>query len=267
MRSSKTLHTRKQRNTLKENFKRGKNYKESAEESSSHRIIRGKIMPSDKSIAWLGKQKEKEALNLSKQHMKEIVESTRLMKEAVYEFCEDGKNIEIDSDKVFEKEKDADQIKSKILIQLSEGNFPPINREKIMRLVTTADDIADNARAAAMKLTFLDPANISRDVKDGLMKLSDYAYESTIEMREAFLALLEDPESAIEKTEDVEKMEEKIDFFRSENLTPHIIKWADESHLPGTANILTEVEDNIEEVADQAENCADSIREIAIGSL
>ncbi len=224
-------------------------------------------MSSEKSINWLGKQKEKRALTFSKEHMDQIVETTDLMKKTVKKFSEDGGNINADSDRVFDKEKDADIKKSEILTELSKGNFPPMSREKIMRLVTTADDIADNARAAAMKLSFLNPEDIDDDVKRDLGRLAEYSHEATKYLREAFVALLEDPESAIEKTEKVEKMEEKIDFFRAENLTPKIIRWADESHKPGSSYVLTEVEYNIEEVADQAENCADAIREIAMGII
>lgn len=223
-------------------------------------------MDSDRSIAWLGKQKEKRALKLSKEHMERIVQTTKSMRDVVNKFTEDDKSIEIDSDKVFDSEKAADETKSEILDQLSKGNYPPMSREKIMRLVMTADDIADNARAASMKLTFLNPEDLDEGVKDGLKKLSELSYESAQLLREAFLALIEDPESAIEKTQKVEKIEEKIDFFRADNLTPKIIEWADESHKPGTSLVLAEIEDNIEEVADQSENCADAIREIAIGS-
>ena len=224
-------------------------------------------MSSEKSISWLGKQKEKRALNLSKEHIDQIVDTAELMKNAITKFCENDENIDADSDDVFNKEKQADETKAKILTELSKGNFPPMSREKIMRLVTTADDIADNARAAAMKLSLLKAEEIDKDLKKDLGKLSEYAYESTKLLKIAFDALLEDPESAIEKTEKVEDMEEKIDFFHAENLTPKLIKWADESHKPGSSYVLTEVEDNIEEVADQAENCADAIREIAIGAL
>lgn len=224
-------------------------------------------MSPERPIAWLGKQKEKRALSLSKKHMDEIVDTVESMKEAVQTFAKDGEKFASGSNLVFNKEKEADKTKANILNQLSKGNFPPMSREKIIRLLTTADDIADNARAAAMKLTFVDPSDVNASVKDGLKKLAELSFESSKLLKEAFLALLENPENAIDKTEKVEKIEEKIDFFRAENLTPKMIKWADKSHKPGTSSIINEVEGNIEEVADQAENCADAIREIAIGSV
>lgn len=223
-------------------------------------------MSSDRPIAWLGKQKEKKALELSGDHIEQIVKTTKLMKKTVNSFYNNSDDVDENADRVFEAEKKADQVKSDVMEKLSQGNFPPINREKILRLITTADDIADNARAASIKLKFLDPEKVDKEVKEGLKKISIDAQEAVERLRDSYLTLLENPDKAVEKTEDVEEIEERIDAYRAENLNPEIVKWADESQKPGTSSMLKEIEGNIEEIADQAENCADSIREIAIGT-
>lgn len=223
-------------------------------------------MSSESPLAWLGRQKEKRALKLCERHLGEIVDTAEAMRDTVHLFCENGGEIRSKAEGVMDKERVADKTKSEILEELSKENFPPLSRENIVRLIMTADDIADNARAASMKLTFLDPESVGTDVKRSLKKLSDYAYESTVILREAFSATLEDPKSVKEQTAKVEEKEEEVDNFRAEKLIPQIVKWADESHKPGTSFVIAEVEDNIEEVVDQSENCADVIREIAIGS-
>ncbi len=223
-------------------------------------------MSSENPLAWLGKRREKRALKLSKKHMKEIEETVKLMKDTVYLFCENEENIRENAEKVLDQERKADEVKDEILEELSKGNFPPLSRENIIRLIMTADDIADNARAAAMKLTFLNPEDVDKDLKESIMKLADFGHESSRVLKEAFSATLENPENFGEETAKVEKMEEKVDTFRAETLIPKLVKWSDESHKPGTSIIITEVENNIENVVDQTENCADVIREIAIGS-
>lgn len=224
-------------------------------------------MSSESPIAWLGRQKEKRALKLSIEHIEEIVETSESMKRAVHTFCENGEKIRENSEKVFDNEREADKVKSEIIEELSKGNFPPMRRENIIRLVLTADDIADNARAAAMKLTFLNPENVGEDLKKELKKLSDFAYEAVKLLKNAFSAMLDNPEAVREETAKVEKMEEKVDSFRSESLTPKLVKWADEANKPGTSYVLAEVENNIEESVDGTENCADVLREIAIESI
>lgn len=223
-------------------------------------------MSSDSPLAWLGKRKEKRALKLSKNHMKEIVKTAELMKETVFLFCENGENIREKAEEVLDNERKADEIKDEILEELSKGNFPPLSRENIIRLIMTADDIADNARAAAMKLTFLNPESVDPELKGSLRKLADFSHESTKILKKSFSASLENPSSVRKKTGEVEKMEEKVDTFRAETLIPQLVKWADESHKPGTSIIVTEVENNIENVVDQTENCADVLREITIGT-
>lgn len=223
-------------------------------------------MPSEKSITWLGRGAEKRALGLCTEHIDKIVEATKNMRKTVYSFADDGKKVNENQKKVFKNEEEADEKKEQVLDELSKENFPPFSREMIVRFIMTTDDIADNAGAAALKLSFLDPADIDREVKEGLKELSDLAYESATTLREAFETLLENPEETREKTEQVEELEEEADHFRVENLTLRIVKWANKIQKPGDSHILEEVEDNIEEVLDQAENSADVIREISISS-
>ncbi|KXA89526.1 hypothetical protein AKJ40_02120 [candidate division MSBL1 archaeon SCGC-AAA259M10] len=223
-------------------------------------------MPSEKPLAWLGKRKEKRALNLSKKHLKKIVKTVELMKKTVHLFCENGEYIREKAEEVLDSERKADEIKDEILEELSKGSFAPLNREKIIRLIMTADDIADNARAAALKLTFLDPGSVNQELKESVKKLADFSYESTRLLKKSFSASLEDPSVVRKETGKVEKMEEKVDTFRAETLIPKLVKWADESHRPGTSILITEVENNIEDVVDRTEDCADVLREIAIGA-
>ncbi|KXB05624.1 hypothetical protein AKJ50_00425 [candidate division MSBL1 archaeon SCGC-AAA382A13] len=222
----------------------------------------------EKSIAWLGREKERKALELCIEHMDKILETVKLMDEVVYSFVEGEKNLRREADKILEKEREADDIKEKIMNELSKGRYLPLSREKIIRLTITAEGVADNARAAGAKLTFLDPSIIDEDIKEGLNQLSHFAHSATEILRDTYKALLvdEDVEESIQKTERVEKMEEKVDFFRANTLIPQIVKWADDSQKPGTAILLMEIEENMEEITDHAENTADAIREIALGS-
>lgn len=224
-------------------------------------------MSSDSSITWLGREEEKKALELADKHMEEIVKTTESMKEAVHLFCNEERNVREESEKVFDNEREADRIKSETLKELSKGNFQPMNRENIIRLILSADDIADNARAAAMKLSFLDQKNVNEELKEELKKLSDFALEATRLLKKAYSAIFEDPETVHEKTAEVEKMEEKVDTFRSKKITPTMVKWADDANLAGTSYILAEVEENIEKAVDGTENCADVLRKIVIGSM
>ena len=225
-------------------------------------------MSSEKTLAWLGKHKERKALDLCEKLMEQITQTSEGMRDTVYSFCEEGRDMEKNWRGVVDKERSADELKSKILSELSKGSFPPLSREMIIRLMMTIDDIGDNAKAAAMKLSFLESEKVDEDIQDDLRSLSEYSHEAVKTLQEAFSVFLHDDiEAGLKKTGEVEKLEEKIDTFRAERMIPKIVKWADKSNNSGTANLLTEIENNIEEVADHSENSADVIRELAISSM
>lgn len=226
-------------------------------------------MTPERSVAWLGREKERRALDFCLQHIDKIIETVEAMDETVYSFSKGSNKFKKKSEKVLDKEREADRIQEKIINELSKGRYLPLSREKIIRLSITAEHIADNARAAAVKLTYLNPKNIDEDIRDGLSQLSHFSSESVKILKETYTLLLEDEdiEATINKTEEVEKMEEKIDYFRANELIPRIVNWADEFHRPGTTIHLIQIEENIEEVSDQVENTADAIREIALGSM
>ncbi|MFW5912917.1 MAG: DUF47 domain-containing protein [Candidatus Hadarchaeota archaeon] len=223
-------------------------------------------MSSDRNIAWLGKEKERKALELSRKHMKEIKNTANSMEEAVHLFFENGKDLSDLTDTISKHERNADKIKEEILSELSKANYPPFSREKIIRLIMTSDDIADNAWAVGKKLSLVDPALTNEKVEEGLKKLSSLSAKAADKLEKAYETLIENPDSVIKGTKDVERMEEKIDSFRAQELTPALVKWADEVKKPGTSHIMVEIENNMEEIADQAENVADIIRQISLGS-
>lgn len=223
-------------------------------------------MSSDKNITWLGKEKEKKALKLSRDHMKEIRITAEALEEAVHLLFDKSENLSESTDKISRHERNADKIKEEILEELSKTNYPPFSREKIIRLIMTSDDIADNAWAAGKKLSLVDPDIPNEQVKEGLKKLSTLASKSAQKLEKAYKTLIENPDSVNEDTKDVERMEERIDSFRAQELTPDLVRWADKANKPGTSHILVEIEKNMEEIADQSENVADIIRQISIGS-
>ncbi|KXB07982.1 hypothetical protein AKJ56_02035, partial [candidate division MSBL1 archaeon SCGC-AAA382N08] len=139
----------------------------------------------------------------------------------------------------------------------------------IIRLTINSERIADNAKAAVEKLSYLDPTDIDEDICKMLRQLSHFSLETVKILKTAFSTLCEDEniQATIEKTEDVEKMEEKVDYYRANELIPRIVEWANEKNNAGTTILLIQIEENIEEVSDQSENTSDAIREIALASL
>jgi uncharacterized protein Yka (UPF0111/DUF47 family) len=80
------------------------------------------------------------------------VSTVSALRDLVYAVC-DGNFDEADRifKIIFQRERDADDVKEKILDELSKGPFHPADKEEILHLILTADDIASNAKSAGRK--------------------------------------------------------------------------------------------------------------------
>ena len=224
------------------------------------------MFKSTSSTVWLGREREKAILELCRQHMSKIVETVNLMGENVHAFCDmNAKRAEDAFKRVFKVEREADDIKRRILDELSKGIFHPINRDEIIRLVLTADDIATNAKAATRRLRLIPPRKLDKRLKGRLREFSDTLLEIAKLLGKSFEALPKEPREARKLADEVERLEERIDDFRMESMMPEVVAWGDRSGKPGLSMMMKDVIDNMENVADRCEDVADVIRGIAIG--
>ncbi len=220
---------------------------------------------SNRSMAlWLGKQKDKAIMKLCVVHADWILKTVVQMREVVFSFCDrKAEKAKGEFSAVFDNEREADEIKRKILEDLSKGPFHPIDREDVMRLVLTIDDVGANAKSAARKINFSSPKDIDEDVMKGLRDLADMLVEIVGKMKIAIEMLLQDPKEAIKLADEIERLEEKIDDHRVELLVK-IIKIGDRAESFSSWLMLKEAVDNMENVADKSEDVADLVRTIAV---
>lgn len=222
-------------------------------------------LKSTSSLIWLGKQKEKEAFKLCEEHMNKIVATIVGLKKIVYAFCEsDATKMNSAFAEVSDREKEADEIKRKIIEELSKGIFHPINREEIIRLILTADDIATNAEAATRRLKLIPIGKLNKPIKAGLKTMSDKLVSIVEVVSKAIRMLTKNPHDAIELANETERIEEDIDDFRRDQLVPKLVALLNRCKTIGFCMMLKETIDKMEDVADRCEDVADVIRGIAI---
>ncbi|RLI32817.1 hypothetical protein DRO51_00905 [Candidatus Bathyarchaeota archaeon] len=223
---------------------------------------------STSSMVWLGRKKEKKILELCKSHLGNVVETVIAMHKAFQLFSslnrEGAKKM---FDEAFKHERKADEIKRNILGELSKGLFHPINRDEIIRLIMTVDDIAAYAKASSRKLEFIDPSTLTESLRETLRVFADNLLKISEEVKIAFKALTENPKQAIEASQRVESLEERIDDFRVEFVIPEFLSWCKNSNDVGVALILKEILDGMENLADRCEDVADVIRSIALSYI
>jgi len=223
------------------------------------------VFKSTSTAVWMGRRRERKILEFCREHLNKIVETVAGMRKTVYAFGDlDTLKMNSAFREVFAMEREADEAKRGILEELSRGVFHPINREEIIRLILTAEDVADNAKEASRKLNFIPPRKLGKGLRKNLKDFSDSLLEGAKLTNDAFKALMEKPSEVLGLTQAVEAVEEKIDDFRVEVMMPEVLAFCDQSRSVGISLMLKEVIDNMENVADLCEDVADIIRGIAI---
>lgn len=219
-------------------------------------------------LLWLGEARERKILETCDAHIKKVVDTVVGMDKVVQGFCDlNRKKVEEGFEEVFKSERAADDVKRKILEELSAGIFHPIHRDEIIRLTMTADEIAANAKAGARKLNYLDPKKLHTKLRETLRSFSKNLVDITNKTYEAFVALTRDSKTAVVLSHEVERIEEKIDDLRADQLTPELLSWYRKIKDIGLSLILKEATDNMENAADFCEDVSDIIRCIAISHM
>lgn len=215
-------------------------------------------------MVWLSRRQEKKILDLCKAHMDKIVETVKWMRQTVHSFCDRNfDELEDNFKRTFDSEREADDIKRRILRDVSAGPLHPIDREEVIRLVLTADDIAENAKSGARRLRLASPEPFADEIKANLKEMADRCVEIVERVRIALDKLSESASAAIEVADQVEMLEESIDEFRL-GLVKRVLKFGDEARSLGSWLMLLDAIENMEDVSDRSEDVADVIRSIAI---
>jgi len=219
-------------------------------------------------LRWMGEARERKILEICDGHIKKVVDTVVGMSKAVQGFCDINiKKVDEGFQEVFKSERAADEVKRKILEELSKGIIHPINRDAIIRLTITADEVAANAKAAARKLHYLDPKKLHEKLREIIRTFSKDLVSISNRTYEAFVALTKDSKTAVVLSHEVERLEEKIDDLRADELTPELLIWYKKVKDIGPSMVLKEITDNMEDVADFCEDVSDIIRSIAVSHV
>ncbi|UCH03054.1 MAG: DUF47 family protein [Candidatus Bathyarchaeota archaeon] len=216
---------------------------------------------------WLSRREEKKIFEHCQSHFEKIIDTVKGMRDVIYSFCnEDFEQLEKHYVTTFESERNADAIKRQILAEISTGPLHPIDREEVIRLVLTADDIAENAKSGARKLRLASTKCLTEEISTHLKEIADMCVEIVERVWTAFLKLRERKDQAIDAANDVEVLEEMIDERRL-GLLKRILNCKERvisiKSLGPWLMFMNAIE-NMEELADRSEDVADVIRSIAI---
>jgi len=214
---------------------------------------------------WVAGKREREVILRSIEHLDKVmsvVNHFNQMLEHIIRGDKAGACREFSS--VDNIEKEADVIKRKLIEELSRGSFHPLDREDLLRLVLSSDDIAAYIKASARKLLLLMDMGyeLSVEIVQHMRSISENIVKAVKILIDAVKQLTKSLEKAITLSHLVEEIEEKIDDMRIEALKS-IFRLC-EKEFTGTCMMLKEIIDDLELASDRCEDVSDIIRSIAV---
>uniref|UniRef100_A0A7C1E588 DUF47 family protein n=1 Tax=Fervidicoccus fontis TaxID=683846 RepID=A0A7C1E588_9CREN len=211
---------------------------------------------------WLASRREKEVLKLYDQHIDEITKVTNSVNNLLTAFRDGDKSLmENEWRIIFESERKADDIKRRIIRELSEEFVHPIEREELIRLTLTTDDIATFAKEAS-RMALLYNGKPPLDVAQVLLDIITRINESVMLIREAVSYLSIDKKKTLEISDKIERLEEEVDDLRHKGLSI-ILARCNETGIPNCL-LLKDILEYLENSADKTEDVADELRSIAV---
>lgn len=212
-------------------------------------------------LAWLGQKEEREILNDELKHVEISLKCVEEMKNAiecfVREKMEEKKN-HISNVKTYEH--NGDEIRKKITLELSKGLLFPPDREDLILLNESLNDIADGAKGVARLLEFFEE-KVSEEMGNLLLSDSIIALRAGEKLKDAIDALIKnDIQKLLEECAHIETLEEEGDDKRRE-----LIKVLIKENLPAPKTILLyEIIDTIENLIDAIKRAGDLVRILGI---
>lgn len=213
---------------------------------------------------WFGRKREKAVLATCEKHYSKVLSVIMEMKkfiEAYYSgnFDEVKKSFE----EIFKFEREADEVKKSIVTELMKGPFHPLDREEIMKLVLTVDDIAAYVKASSRRLLYVNPKEVPESIRNGLKIITYKMCDAATILRDGLNKLISKPDDALDAAEKTERIEEEVDDLRVD-LIAEILKWGDMVKSIGNWLMIKDAVEFIENAVDRLEDTADVIRAIVI---
>lgn len=200
-------------------------------------------------------------------HVLKVKETVDLLKPAVRAFCnEDFKEVERLADEISRLEHECDIIKNDIREHLPRSLFMPVERSDILIFLKEQDTVADKAEDAAILMTVRKTKDLPKDVKTGLMELTERVVAAVDALEIAASEITNLLESSFSKKETKNMLDiiHRIDDeeWASDKIGLTLIKdiYRHEDELGHGVSHIAHIADIIGDIADSAENAGDRLR-------
>jgi predicted phosphate transport protein (TIGR00153 family) len=206
---------------------------------------------------------KRKALDVSRDHLREVVDISRKISQLVSVFVSGDKNTaqELFTD-IKRAQNGVDAARRNVSRELAEIGAILMSREDFLRFSNLTSDIADYCEGIAFRLVQIMERgwNVPQHIKEGLVKLSDAVFDTVSKLRETVMTLNYGTAKALEKSREVDAAERIVDEIYRQ-LEVDIID--SKMDLPPMFLLLNVVQ-NLEDAADKAKDASDAARILAL---
>jgi predicted phosphate transport protein (TIGR00153 family) len=206
---------------------------------------------------------KRKALNVSRDHLREVVDISRKISQLVAVFVNGDKNLaqELFAD-IKKAQNDVDAARRNVSRELAEIGAILMSREDFLRFTNLTSEIADYCEGIAFRLLQIMERGwkVPKEIKEDLIKLSDAVFDTISKLRETVMTLDYGTAKALEKTREVEAAERVVDDIYRQ-LEVNIID--SKMEFPPMFLLWTVVQ-HLEDAADKAKAASDAARILAL---
>jgi len=206
---------------------------------------------------------KRKALDVSRDHLREVVDISRKISQLVTVFVNGDKNLaqELFAD-IKKAQNEVDAARRNVSRELAEIGAILMSREDFLRFTNLTSEIADYCEGIAFRLLQIMERGwkVPKEIKEDLIKLSDAVFDTIFKLRETVMTLNYGTAKALEKTREVDAAERVVDDIYRQ-LEVNIID--SKMEFPPMFLLWTVVQ-HLEDAADKAKAASDAARILAL---
>ncbi len=206
---------------------------------------------------------KRRALDVSRDHLREVVDISRKISQLVSVFVDGDKNLayELFAD-IKKAQIGVDTARRNVSRELAEIGAILMSREDFLRFTNLTSDVADYCEGIGFRLVQIMERGwkVPKQIKKDLITLSDAVFDTVSKLRETVMTLNYGTAKALEKAREVEAAERLVDDIHRQlevdiinskmDLPPMLLLWTVAQHL--------------EDAADKAKDASDAARILAL---
>jgi predicted phosphate transport protein (TIGR00153 family) len=210
-------------------------------------------------LEWFSKKKQKTILDFSLEHLKKVKETVNALYNVLLKI-DDKKRLMTMLHDVAEKEHQADEIQTALILEIAKDRLVFSGYEDLMEFVQVCDSIADYAHTAERYIALF-PGTLTHETKRGLLALADIGCKSIAKLYatiDSFSSLSK--EEILSACKQIEKLEEKADDEKRKTLQELL----NANYTPAQMIVLRDLTEAVEDVCDMCEIAAGKIRILTV---